>query len=180
MAESAPPAPPSAAASPATSTTAAAAAPVAVSALPYVGEPGYVNPRPKDFDVLAYLERECKKRVMILDGAMGTMIQRRKFSEEDYRGERFKDFPAKRGLKGNNDLLTLTQSEAILDIHRQYFEAGSDIVETNTFSGTSIAMADYNMEHLVREINMESVRLARIAADEVTRKEPHRPRYVMR
>ena len=115
---------------------------------------------------------------MMLDGAMGTMIQKRKFNEADFRGERFKDFPAERGLKGNNDLLSLTQPDCIREIHQQYLEAGADIVETNTFSGTSIAMADYNMQHLVREINMESVRLARIACDNVTRKEPHRPRFV--
>ena len=96
-------------------------------------------------DVFAYLKKECEKRILILDGAMGTMIQKRKFSEADYRGLRFKDFAAKRGLKGNNDLLSLTQPDAILEIHQEYLEAGADIVETNTFSSTSIAMADYNM-----------------------------------
>jgi len=85
-----------------------------------------------------------KERILVLDGAMGTMIQQHNFSEEDYRGERFKDY--KSSLKGNNDLLTLTQPEAIKEIHRKYFEAGADIIETNTFSGTTIAMADYQIE----------------------------------
>ena len=84
------------------------------------------------------------KRILILDGAMGTMLQRHNFTEEDFRGERFKDFS--HPLKGNNDLLSLTQPEAIKDVHRQYFAAGADIVETNTFSGTTIGMADYHME----------------------------------
>ena len=107
---------------------------------------------------------------------MGTMIQRHKFSEEDYRGERFKDYP--QPLQGNNDLLSITQPEAILDIHRKYFEAGADIAETNTFSSTSIAMADYAMEDLVYELNFESAKLARQAADEFTAKNPDKPRFV--
>ena len=88
-----------------------------------------------------------KTRILVLDGAMGTMIQRHKFSEADYRVARFADYPSP--LQGNNDLLTLTQPEAILEIHRQYFEAGADIAETNTFSSTSVAMADYDMQDLV-------------------------------
>ncbi len=122
------------------------------------------------------LEKILAQRIMILDGAMGTMIQAYKFSEEDYRGERFKDYEIL--LKGNNDLLTLTQPEAIKEIHRKYLAAGADIIETNTFSGTTIAMADYGMEDLVYELNFESARLAREAADEFTAKEPHKPRFV--
>jgi 5-methyltetrahydrofolate--homocysteine methyltransferase len=117
-----------------------------------------------------------KERIMILDGAMGTMIQAYGFSEEDYRGERFKDYEIL--LKGNNDLLSLTQPQAIREIHRKYLEAGADIIETNTFSGTTIAMADYAMEDLVYELNFESAKLAREAADEFTAREPHKPRFV--
>ena len=117
-----------------------------------------------------------KSRILVLDGAMGTMIQRHKFSEENYRGERFKDYS--QPLQGNNDLLSITQPEAILDIHRKYFEAGADIAETNTFSSTSIAMADYAMEDLVYELNFASAKLARQAADEFTAKNPNRPRFV--
>ncbi len=122
------------------------------------------------------LEKILEKRIMILDGAMGTMIQAYKFEEEDYRGERFKDYEIL--LKGNNDLLTLTQPEAIKEIHRKYLAAGADIVETNTFSGTTIAMADYAMEDLVYELNYESARLAKEVAIEFTKKEPHKPRFV--
>ncbi len=122
------------------------------------------------------LEKILEQRIMILDGAMGTMIQAHQFSEEDYRGERFKDYEIL--LKGNNDLLTLTQPEAIKEIHRKYLAVGADIIETNTFSGTTIAMADYGMEDLVYELNFESARLAREAADEFTAKEPHKPRFV--
>ncbi|WP_045802287.1 homocysteine S-methyltransferase family protein [Flagellimonas lutaonensis] len=117
-----------------------------------------------------------QERILVLDGAMGTMLQRYAFSEEDFRGERFKDWPS--SLKGNNDLLSLTQPEAIAEIHRQYFEAGADIVETNTFSGTTIAMADYGMEELVYELNYESARIAKEVADEFTKKEPNKPRFV--
>ena len=122
------------------------------------------------------IEEILKERILILDGAMGTMIQAYKFEEEDYRGERFKDYEVL--LKGNNDLLTLTQPEAIKEIHRKYFEAGADIVETNTFSGTTIAMADYAMEDLVYELNYESARIAKEVAQEFTAKEPHKPRFV--
>jgi 5-methyltetrahydrofolate--homocysteine methyltransferase len=117
-----------------------------------------------------------KERILILDGAMGTMLQRYNFSEEDFRGDRFKDFHT--SVKGNNDLLSLTQPEAIADVHRKYFEAGADIVETNTFSGTTIAMADYDMEDLVYELNFESAKIAKQVAEEITKKEPHKPRFV--
>lgn len=117
-----------------------------------------------------------KERILILDGAMGTMLQRYKFTEEDFRGERFKDW--EHPLQGNNDLLSLTQPEAIADVHRKYFAAGADIVETNTFSGTTIAMADYYMEDLVYELNYESARIAKMVADEFTAKEPNKPRFV--
>lgn len=117
-----------------------------------------------------------KERILVLDGAMGTMLQRYKFQEEDFRGERFKDW--EHPLQGNNDLLSLTQPEAIAEVHRKYFAAGADIVETNTFSGTTIAMADYHMEDLVYELNYESARIARQVADEFTAREPHKPRFV--
>lgn len=117
-----------------------------------------------------------KERVLVLDGAMGTMIQRHKFTEADYRGDRFADW--KSPLQGNNDLLSLTQPAAIKDIHAQYAAAGADILETNTFSSTTIAMADYHMESLVKEINMVSARLAKEVADEYTAMQPDKPRYV--
>ncbi|MBT2162000.1 homocysteine S-methyltransferase family protein [Zobellia barbeyronii] len=117
-----------------------------------------------------------KERILVLDGAMGTMLQRYKFTEEDFRGERFKDW--EHPLQGNNDLLSLTQPEAIAEVHRKYFAAGADIVETNTFSGTTIAMADYYMEDLVYELNYESARIAKKVADEFTAKEPNKPRFV--
>lgn len=107
---------------------------------------------------------------------MGTMLQRYKFTEEDFRGERFRNFP--HPLKGNNDLLSLTQPQAIADVHRQYFSAGADIAETNTFSSTTVGMADYHMEHLVYELNYESARIARKVADEFTTEDPSKPRFV--
>ena len=107
---------------------------------------------------------------------MGTMLQQYKFTEFDYRGERFKDYPS--SLKGNNDLLSLTQPNAIAEVHRKYFEAGADIVETNTFSGTTIAMADYNMEDLVYELNYESAKIAKEVALEFTNDDPEKPRFV--
>ncbi len=122
------------------------------------------------------IKEVLEKRILVLDGAMGTMLQRHKFTEEDFRGERFKDWEYP--LQGNNDLLSLTQPEAIADVHRQYFAAGADIVETNTFSGTTIAMADYHMEGLVYELNFESARIAKKVAQEFTLKEPHKPRFV--
>jgi 5-methyltetrahydrofolate--homocysteine methyltransferase len=125
---------------------------------------------------MSNIYNELQKRILILDGAMGTMLQDYDFSEEDYRGERFKDYPT--SLKGNNDLLSLTQPHAIAEIHRKYFEAGADIVETNTFSGTSIAMADYDMENLVYELNYKSAKIAKRVADQFTISEPHKPRFV--
>lgn len=119
---------------------------------------------------------EIQKRILVLDGAMGTMLQEYKFTEEDFRGERFKEYPIP--LKGNNDLLSITQPEAVKEVHRKYFAAGADIVETNTFSGTTIAMADYQMEDLVYELNYESAKIAKEVAEEFTSKEPHKPRFV--
>ena len=121
---------------------------------------------------MSKIQEEIKNRILVLDGAMGTMLQRYKFEEEDFRGERFKDFA--HPLKGNNDLLSLTQPEAVKEVHRLYFKAGADIVETNTFSGTTIGMADYHMEDLVYELNFESAKIAREVADEFTDK----PRFV--
>lgn len=125
---------------------------------------------------MSKVNQEIQKRILVLDGAMGTMLQRYNFSEEDFRGDRFKDFP--HPLKGNNDLLSLTQPQAIHDVHAQYFEAGADIVETNTFSGTTIGMADYHMEDLVYELNYESAKLAREVADGFTAINPSKPRFV--
>ena len=122
------------------------------------------------------IEKVLAEKILVLDGAMGTMLQAYKFEEEDFRGDRFKDHPSP--LKGNNDLLSITQPEAIKAIHREYFEVGADIVETNTFSSTSIGMADYAMEDLVYELNVQSARLAREVADEFTNANPHRPRFV--
>lgn len=122
------------------------------------------------------LNHILQHRILVLDGAMGTMLQRYNLSEEDFRGERFKDYPSP--LKGNNDLLSLTQPQAIADIHRQYFEAGADIVETNTFSGTTIAMADYNLQDLVYELNFESAKIAKQVADQFTKENPDKPRFV--
>lgn len=117
-----------------------------------------------------------KDRILVLDGAMGTMIQRHKLEEEDFRGDRFKDHQSP--LKGNNDLLSITRPDIIKDIHRQYFEAGADIVETNTFSGTTIAQADYHLEDAVYDINYYSAKIAREVADEFTQREPDKPRFV--
>ena len=125
---------------------------------------------------MSNIYNELQKRILILDGAMGTMLQDYNFSEDDYRGTRFKEYPT--SLKGNNDLLSLTQPEAIAEIHHKYFEAGADIVETNTFSGTTIAMADYNMEDLVYELNYESAKIAKRIANKFTKSEPHKPRFV--
>jgi 5-methyltetrahydrofolate--homocysteine methyltransferase len=125
---------------------------------------------------MATIQEEIKKRILVLDGAMGTMLQRYNFSEEDFRAERFKDFP--HSLKGNNDLLSITQPQAIKAVHAAYFEAGADIVETNTFSGTTIGMADYHLEEYVYELNYESAKIAREVADEFTAKNPNQPRFV--
>lgn len=118
------------------------------------------------------------ERILLLDGAMGTMIQRYGLQEEDYRGERFRGHPV--DLKNNNEALTLVRPDIILDIHRAYLEAGADIIETNTFNAQAISMADFDMTApaLIREMNLEAARLARLAADEFTRRDPTRPRYV--
>ena len=115
-------------------------------------------------------------RIFVLDGAMGSLIQQYNLTDADYRGERFKDFPHE--LKGNNDLLSITRPDVIKEIHAKYFEAGADIAETNTFSGTSIAMADYHLEDLVYELNFESAKIAREVAVEFTEKNPNKPRFV--
>lgn len=122
------------------------------------------------------IRKEIQKRILVLDGAMGTMLQKYNFTESDFRGEQFKDYPLP--LKGNNDLLSITQPEAIEEIHRKYFEAGADIIETNTFSSTSIAMSDYQMQDLVYELNYESAKIAKKVAEEFTRQDPDKPRFV--
>lgn len=124
----------------------------------------------------ASLKNAIQDRILILDGAMGTMLQRYNFNEEDFRSTRFKNFH--KPLKGNNDVLSITQPKVIADVHAKYFEAGADIVETNTFSSTSIAMADYDLEDYVYELNFESANIARKIADSFTLKEPHKPRFV--
>ena len=125
---------------------------------------------------IAALKAAAKQRILILDGSWGVMIQRRGLEEEDFRGERFKDHADP--LKGNNDLLCLTRPDIVTDLHDLYYGAGADISETNTFSSTSIAQADYGLESAVRDLNLESARLAREAADRWTAKEPHKPRFV--
>ena len=122
------------------------------------------------------LHQQLAQRIMVLDGGMGTMIQSYRLEEEDYRGSRFADWPC--DLKGNNDLLVLSKPDVIREIHDAYLAAGADILETNTFNATSIAMADYQMESLSAEINYEAARLARACADAWTAKTPDRPRYV--
>ncbi len=122
------------------------------------------------------LREILKNRILVLDGAMGTMIQRHKLSEEDFRGERFKDHPF--DLKGNNDILSITRPEIIKNIHREYLEAGSDLIETNTFSANFFSQSDYHLEKYVYEINFESAKIARQAADEYTLKNPDKPRFV--
>lgn len=116
------------------------------------------------------------QKILVLDGAMGTMIQKYKLNDDDYTSHRFKDHPIP--LKGNNDLLSITKPEVISEIHEKYLEAGADIIETNTFSATSIAMEDYKLEYLVRELNLESAKLARAACDKFTKLNPNNPRYV--
>jgi len=117
-----------------------------------------------------------KERILIIDGAMGTMIQRHKLEESDYRGERFANWH--KDVKGNNDLLSITQPDIIIGIHKQYLDAGADIIETNTFSSTTIAQADYDMQELAYELNVASAKCARIAADEYTAQNPTKPRFV--
>jgi 5-methyltetrahydrofolate--homocysteine methyltransferase len=116
------------------------------------------------------------ERILVLDGAMGTMIQRYKLEEKDFRNEQLKDH--QHPLHGNNDLLALTRPDVLREIHAAYFEAGADIAETNTFSSTSIAQADYGLEALVYDLNFESARIAREVADEFSKKEPNKPRFV--
>ena len=125
---------------------------------------------------IQHLKQAVKERILVLDGAMGTMIQRHKLDEEGYRGERFKDFD--RDLKGNNDLLVLTQPDIIRDIHSAYMEAGADIIGTNTFNAQSISQADYGLEDLSYELNVVAAKLAREAADAWGGKTPDQPRYV--
>lgn len=125
---------------------------------------------------ISVLKKSLNQRILILDGAMGTMIQRYALNEKEYRGERFSDWPV--DLKGNNDLLSITQPDIIREIHHAYLEAGADIIETNSFNSTVISMADYQMESLSDEINEAAAKLARECADEWTRKTPEKPRYV--
>ena len=125
---------------------------------------------------IAYLREEVKKRVLILDGAMGTMIQEYKLGEEDYRGERFKDYES--DVKGNNELISLVQPDILREIHLKYYRAGADFAETNTFGATRIAQADYHMEDLAYEMNVESARIAREAADICEEENPGRVCYV--
>ena len=122
------------------------------------------------------IRAELEKRILIIDGAMGTMIQRHKLEEEDYRGERFKDWHT--DVKGNNDLLSITQPDIIQGIHELYLEAGADIIETNTFSSTLIAQADYDMQAIAYELNVASAKCARNAADKYTAMNPAKPRFV--
>ncbi|MUK30655.1 methionine synthase [Aliivibrio fischeri] len=127
-------------------------------------------------NIKVQIEKQLSERILLIDGGMGTMIQGYKFEEEDYRGERFNKWHC--DLKGNNDLLVLSQPQIIRDIHEAYLEAGADILETNTFNATTIAMADYDMESLSEEINFEAAKLAREVADKWTEKIPNKPRYV--
>lgn len=122
------------------------------------------------------LKQQLERRILILDGAMGTMIQSYLLEEHDFRGERFADWPSE--LRGNNDILSLTRPDIIKAIHRAYLEAGADIIETNTFNANAISLADYDMSHLAYEVNVEAARLAREAADEIERDEPDKPRFV--
>jgi 5-methyltetrahydrofolate--homocysteine methyltransferase len=125
---------------------------------------------------MANIQKQLEQRILVIDGAMGTMIQRHKLSEEDYRGEQFKNWHC--DVKGNNDLLSITQPAIIEDIHKQYLEAGADIIETNTFSSTTIAQADYDMQALAYELNVASAQCARRAADAYTTANPLKPRFV--
>jgi len=132
------------------------------------------KPHPGSYTRGAALPSLLASRILILDGAMGTMIQRYKLSEADYRGERFQDYP--RDIKGNNDLLSITQPGIIREIHEQYLAAGADIIETNTFGATTIAQADYGMENLAVEMNLASAQIARAACDRYAT--PDKPRFV--
>lgn len=125
---------------------------------------------------MSKIEELLSQKILILDGAMGTMLQEYKFTEEDFRGKVYADWPVP--LQGNNDLLSLSQPQAIAAIHRKYFEAGADIVETNTFSSTRIAMADYKMQDLVYDLNFQSAKIAKEVAQEFTAADPDKPRFV--
>lgn len=140
---------------------------------PKTGLSGYSIDRTES---MTKIERILKDRILVLDGAMGTMIQRHPLTEEDFRGERFKEHA--HPLKGNNDLLSITRPDIILDIHRQYLAAGADIIETNTFSGTSIAQDDYHLESIVYELNYQSAKLAKQAVNEFNESDPSKPRFV--
>src|SRR5471032_1176534 len=154
-------------------TTPADAAPAARAvATPFLIEPLDESARARRIERLKSLLEE---RIVLLDGAMGTMIQGHKLDEAGFRGERFGDYG--RDLQGNNDLLTLSRPEIIADIHRAYFEAGADIIETNTFNSTAISQADYGMQALVPELNYRGAQLARLVADEFTAK-ARRPVFV--
>lgn len=122
------------------------------------------------------IRKELEKRILVIDGAMGTMIQRHKPTEETYRGERFKEWPL--DVKNNSDVLNLTQPQIIEGIHKEYLEAGADIIETNTFAATVIAQEDFKLEDYVYELNVEGAKIARRAADEYTAKDPSKPRFV--
>ncbi|MDH5500196.1 MAG: homocysteine S-methyltransferase family protein, partial [Gammaproteobacteria bacterium] len=124
---------------------------------------------------IAALSKGLSERILLLDGAMGTMIQAHKLTEDDFRGERFRDW--QRDLRGNNDLLSITRPQIIQGIHRQFLEAGSDIIETNTFNSNAPSMGDYGMEDLVGELNRAAAKIARDAADEFAAK-TGRPRFV--
>src|SRR5262245_4625884 len=124
----------------------------------------------------AWLDRLLTERIAILDGAMGTMIQRHRLEESDFRGARFAAH--RNDLKGNNDVLVLTRPEIIRDIHRQYLDAGADIIETNTFNANAVSQSDYGLEGLVYELNLEGARVARAAADDFARQFPDARRFV--
>ena len=125
---------------------------------------------------IAKLKAISKERILILDGSWGVMFQKKKLDEADYRGARFADHPGQ--LKGNNDILCLTRPDIVAELHDAYYSAGADISETNTFSATTIAQADYELQDAVRDINFEGARIAREVADHWTAKEPHKPRFV--
>jgi len=122
------------------------------------------------------INTELEKRILVIDGAMGTMVQRYKLSEAQFRGERFKNFP--HDLKGNNDLLSITQPEIIKTIHREYLEAGADIIETNTLNSNRVSLSDYHMEDMAYEINLAAAKLANECTNEFLSKTPDKPRYV--
>ena len=122
------------------------------------------------------IKKELEKRILVLDGAMGTMIQQYKLTEEDYRGTRFKDFDADQ--KGNNDLLSITQPQIIEEIHLKYLEAGADIIETNTFNSNRISLADYKLEDYTYELNLASAKVAKKATELYSKKTPDKPRFV--